>query len=390
MIADLHCHYPMHLLPGDRHPHGTTNDWFQRLKDELDADLEDIIGRIVNNPRWEEKWRVDLPGLAKGGVRIVCSVLYWPADEWDFLNLHGAPPSRGSFGDLKHQLGYVEEYLKERDPDGERHLIVKERAHLDDDDPRVKLVHCVEGGFHLGPEVNAIEDNVRELGERGVVYITLAHLFFREVATNAPAIPALSDEEYDSVFPQTEGIGLTALGEAAVRAMHKHKVLVDISHMREDAIAETFALVKQLDEEAGTAPTDYPVIATHVGMRDAGPDAQAYNLTPDTVRAIKERKGVIGLILAQHQLGATKDPAESAAVLRKHINAIEAVAGSHEYTAIGTDLDGFINPVLNGIERAPDLTKLDEWIRDEYEDDADAILHGNALRVLKTAFANRP
>lgn len=35
MIADLHCHYPMHLLPRDHHPHGVAGGWLQKLKDEF-------------------------------------------------------------------------------------------------------------------------------------------------------------------------------------------------------------------------------------------------------------------------------------------------------------------------------------------------------------------
>ena len=48
--------------------------------------------------------------------------------------------------------------------------------------------------------------------------MTLAHLFFRQVATNAPAIPFIPDWIYRLLFPQRRDVGLTPLGEAAVRA----------------------------------------------------------------------------------------------------------------------------------------------------------------------------
>lgn len=388
MISDLHCHFPMHLLPADRHPHGASAPWFQRMRDVLDAEAEGLLARLLNNPGWSAGWRVDLDGLEQGGARIVCSVLYWPPAEFDIGLLSGSPPVAESFKDLQHVLIHVEEKLQEQDPDGLRHLIVRRATDLDDES-RVAFAHCVEGGFHLGPDKDAIAGNVRWLAEHGVVYVTLAHLFFRDVAANAPAIPMLSDREYDRVFPQAPGIGLTDLGRAAVRAMYEHRVLVDVSHMREDAIEATFALLEDLDRQSGADPTEFPVIATHAGIREVGPDEQAYNLSPDTVRRIASRGGVVGLIMAQHQLGPTANEAESRIVLGRHIDAMAAITGGRDHTAIGTDLDGFIKPTLAGIERASDLSLLERWIRADYAREADAILHDNAHRVLRTAFMTR-
>src|SRR3954470_6017218 len=377
----------MHLLPRDRHPHGASESWLEQLRDELEADVEGILARLINNPDWDAGWRVDLDGLERGGARIVCSVLYYPPAEFDVDESYGAPPEPGYFGDLEHQIELVESALSEQDPAGARHVIARSAGDLDDDS-RVVFVHCVEGGFHLGSdEDGAIEDHVRRLAEQGVAYITLAHLFFRGVAANAPAIPMLSDGEYDSWFHQDPGIGLTDLGRAAVRAMYEHRVLIDISHMRQDAIDATFALLEDLDRESGDDPREHPVIASHVGMRDANPDVQAYNLTPDTVSRIHRRGGVVGVIMAQHQLGETENESDSRVAVRAHIDAIVAAAGgSAEVAAVGTDLDGFIKPTIAGIQRAPDLAVLEGWIRDEYPAHvADAILHENARRVLAKA-----
>ena len=56
---------------------------------------------------------------------------------------------------------------------------------------KIAFVHCVEGGFHLGGTPGSVDDAVKQLAARGVAYVTLAHLFWRQVATNAPAIPFL-------------------------------------------------------------------------------------------------------------------------------------------------------------------------------------------------------
>jgi len=53
----------------------------------------------------------------------------------------------------------------------------------------------------------------------------------------------MSDRTYNDVFPQPP-VGLTNLGEAAVRAMYRYSVLVDISHMTERTIEQTFKLVE--------------------------------------------------------------------------------------------------------------------------------------------------
>jgi microsomal dipeptidase-like Zn-dependent dipeptidase len=388
VIDDLHCHYAMHLLPDDRHPHRRTESWLERVRHDIEADLTGLAARLLNNRDWGSGWRVDLDGLRRGGAGVVCSVLYWPAAELDFDTGYGSDPEAGYFTALQHQLEAVEADLRRLDPDGERHVAVRRAADLDDDS-RVRFVPCVEGGFHLGGEEDRIDENVRWLADRGVAYVTLAHLFFRGVAHNAPALPLLSDAEYDRWFRQRKDIGLTPLGRAAVRAMHRHKVMVDISHMRRDAVDETFELLAELDRDAGAAARDLPVIASHVGMRAAAPTEQAYNLTPEIVRRITERDGVIGLIFAQHQLGATRTEEESRAALNRHIEAIAQAADGHAHTAIGSDLDGFIKPTLSGVERAADLAKVEEWIRGDHPADADAILWGNARRVVRQALRAR-
>ncbi len=383
MIADLHCHYPMHLLPTDHHPHALARGWLERLKDDFDADATALAADLFNDPRWG-KWRVDLDGLMEGGARIVCSVLYWPADEFRF----GSEPASGSFGDLQSLLRLVEDELHEIDPSCERHVLVNQASDLDDDS-RVAFIHCVEGGFHLGPDESTIDANVQWLADRGVIYITLAHLRYLGVATNAPAIPPLTDGEYQLVFPQPAGMGLSKLGTAAIRSMYRHKVLIDLSHMSEDAMAQTLTLLEQLDQETGSDPQDYPVLATHVGMRSANSDPQLYNLTPETAERVHARGGLIGLILAQHQLGSTSSAAESRATLQRHIEAISGLGGGLQHCALGTDLDGFIKPTLTGIEQAADLATLARWIQEDFPADADGILYGNAQAVLRRVLAAR-
>jgi len=51
--------------------------------------------------------------------------------------------------------------------------------------------------------------------------------------------------------------------------------------------------------------------------------------------------------------------------------------------------DGFIEPTMAGVERAADLAAFADRFRELYDGDADAILFGNARRVIRRAFELR-
>ena len=260
------------------------------------------------------------------------------------------------------------------------------------DRPGIRFVHCVEGGFQLGEDTAKLDERVQWLSQHGVLYITVAHLFYRQVATEAPAVPAFTDQEFLDKFPEPGNVGLTERGEKLIEAMYRHKILIDISHMSERAVKETFEVVERLERENPRPDYPYPIIATHVAMRSVGPvtRAQEYNLSDDTAREVAKREGVIGLIAAQHQLGDANSEPESAELVKKHLDAIGAAVGdASTVAALGTDIDGFIKPTLKGFEKAEDFVKLEDWVRKAGQNDAEAILHGNAERVIKAAFAGR-
>jgi microsomal dipeptidase-like Zn-dependent dipeptidase len=398
MIADLHCHYPMHLLADDASP-SDTYDRIVRVRrrprwlDRLRALVVRIAARGFNYRDHASGWRVTFDGLERSHTRLVFSVLFEPFAEVDLDELPQSAPEEGYFADLIDHLDRVEEELERIDPPRARHLVVRSAADLEaaQSTGRMAFVHCVEGGFHLGGTPDSITANVAELARRGAGYVTLAHLFYRRIATNAPALPMLSDAMYNRIFCQPRGVGLTPLGEAAVRAMYEHRVLVDVSHMRADALRDTFALLDRLDGETGADPKDFPVIASHAGYRFG---KQAYMLDPATIKKIARRDGVVGLILARHQLQDGRADGEgighTVATICAHVDKIREVTGSHDHVGIGSDLDGFIKPTMSGVESAEDLAKLEEALRAKYPIDADAILSGNALRVVTRVLAQRP
>lgn len=376
-MIDLHVHFPMRLLGGVEAPRDVIKG-MTRVRSRSDGKLRAAVlalaARLFNFRNWDASWRVTPQLLEQGEVSIACSVLYRPFDEMDLDEPYGSPPEGAYYERLTQLMDAVE------------HEVDVVKAPEDLDKPGVRYVHCIEGGFHLGATPEDVTHHVHELADRGVLYITLAHLFWRGIAANTPALPFLPDAVYNALFPQRPGLALSALGEAAVRAMYERRVLVDISHMRDDAIDETFALIERLDRETGRDPKSYPVIVSHAGYRFGG---QTYNVTDGLISRIAARGGVIGLIFAQHQLKDgirrkdTETLAESLDLLARHIEAI-----GPEHVAIGSDLDGFIKPTLGGIESAADLKPFADALRARYPDTADAMLTGNALAVIRTRFAS--
>src|SRR3954469_25666194 len=182
-MVDLHCHYPMHLLA--RAPREVIREMTRvggrpRWLDRLRAAVVLLAARALNFARWRGGWRVGLRGLERGGVQVVCSVLYDPFAEIDLDESYGARPEPGYYDDLLQQLGRVEDDLRRIDPQGKRHVLVRTKADLDSalQSHRVGFVHCIEGGFHLGSTPEEVTKHVAELAERGVRYVTLAHLFW--------------------------------------------------------------------------------------------------------------------------------------------------------------------------------------------------------------------
>ncbi len=247
MVADLHAHYAMHLAPEDQ---PSTVELLgpgaRRLRrsDRLRASIVGLLGRFANYPKPDALPRVTLQTLQAGQVRLVFSVLYSPFDEMDLGQPYAAPPQPEYPATLVRQLELVE-----GDVTGHHAgtaVVAHDAQELERllESGKVVFVHSVEGGFHLGSTTVEVERAVAELARRGVAYVTLAHLFFRRVATNAPAIPFIPDWIYRLVFPQPRQ-GLTELGKTAVEALVEQRILIDLAHMGERALADTFALLDQ-------------------------------------------------------------------------------------------------------------------------------------------------
>jgi len=330
-------------------------------------------------------------------VVAVVAILNWRASGSGSAldELPGSPPREEYFHDLLFQLESVEQDILAlsdwaRVAHNYDELTKARKA------KKIAVIHCVEGGFQLGASEQSIQRHVALLADRGVAYVTLAHLLYRRIATNAPAIPIFSDGIYNILAPQPSE-GLTELGEAAIRAMFCNGILIDVTHMSEPAITATLCLLEELEEKHAVAPP-VPVLATHIACRFG---SYQYNLSDDTIREIGKRNGLMGVIFCDHWMhdGPSKrNPRGERETFERMKENIDRIAGiikkipnptqsPHRCTAIGSDLDGFIKPMLRGLEDMAGMSNLENWLRTEYPRAvADLILSGNALRVLKSAW----
>lgn len=387
MIADLHAHYAMHLMPPEQRSAlqaMTSRRWRARWR----ATILAAASRLSNYEGPEGGPSVTMELLREGGVGLAVSVLYSPFAEIDLKKGYAAPPADAYFGDLLEQLELVEADVRDNHAGAARVATTPDELAAAVREGKVALVHGVEGGFHLGESEAAVRANVAELARRGVAYVTLAHLLWRRVATNSVAVP-LPESVYAVVFPQPRGEGLSELGRAALEAMTEHGIMVDLAHMSEASLDETFRILDARDPEHRVPP-----IVSHGACRFG---RRGYNLSDATVRRIGERGGLIGLSASERHLTnglrrrGTRTWQDTVEVICAHVERIrDLTGGTFEHVAIGSDMDGFIRPAVHGLEHAGRMAALRDALLERYGDeDVERICSGNALRLLERHWGRR-
>lgn len=319
VIADLHVHYPMRVIDGvdpDTAARQMRKKGGATLGDRVRALVLRVANRIGNFPTWDGTYRVTPETLRAGDVGLAMSVLLGPFEEMDLTKPYAAPPDSTYFPALLIALEAVEREVATHNRAHVR--LVHNRAELDQciAAGATALVHAVEGGCLLGDSDAEVEANCKELARRGVGYVTVAHLFFRQVATNANALPFLPDSIYDFVFPQRGSDRLTPRGEAVIRGLVENRILIDLSHMDPGGIRETLTLLDEIDPDG-----EVPVMSTHAGYRFG---KQQYMCDEEILLQIKRRNGVVGLIMAQHQLNdgvRKKGDDDARGIARGHLRA---------------------------------------------------------------------
>src|SRR5215831_7073392 len=320
-FIDLHAHYPMHT-PFPPVP-------FENPADQWKKGVFDTVNVTVNyeglQPRVSlERWFLDHP---ENRVTGFGSVLLDEQDEF----LVDSAPRPNAINHLWAQLQNVEGEIRK---DG-RVKIARTPGQVENyiNDLQPFIFHTLEGGFHLGGN----PDNVNSLADQGVAAIIPAHLFYRGVATCENGFPPAVFEIFRHELENQPNVGLTDLGKAIVEAAFRRGVLVDITHARADAQQDIFEIAAGYPRR--------PIISPHNGVR--GICNAGLNLSDDAILRIHASGGIVGVIFYTQWLRRLNvaDFRDDLRLITDVIDYIYAKTGSYDSIGIGSDLDGFIEPI---------------------------------------------
>jgi microsomal dipeptidase-like Zn-dependent dipeptidase len=116
------------------------------------------------------------------------------------------------------------------------------------------------------------------------------------------------------------------------------------------------------------------------------------NLSVDTIRRIQQSNGTIGVIFYRHWLRRLdgQNDRDDIQLITDVIDYIHRVTSSYENVSIGSDLDGFMDP----IELCSNYTKMSRiaiaLVAKYGQSIAEKILFRNALRVLHAGWSGVP
>jgi membrane dipeptidase len=267
-------------------------------------------------------------------------------------------------------------------------------------DGRIAIMIGVEGGHAIEDSL----DTLRKLYDRGARYMTLTH-----VNTN---------NWCDSSGDAAKHGGLTDFGREVVRTMNDLGMIVDISHVSDDAFAHVIET------------TRVPIVATHSSCRALCRHPR--NMTDDMLRTLARNGGVcminffsafisddVAQVIMKAQrrpkvapaggMGGTEEmpddrtdwdsylqwfnslgcPRATLDQVADHVIHAAEVAGP-AHVGIGSDFDG-VPSLPDQLRSASDLPRLTERLlqRGMHESEVEQILGANFLRVFEAVEAGR-
>jgi membrane dipeptidase len=257
-------------------------------------------------------------------------------------------------------------------------------------------------GMENGSPIEKKLDNVAYFHGRGVRYITLAHSKDNHI----------SDSSYDDRHTHK---GLSAFGEKVVAEMNRLGILVDVSHLSDDAFWDVMKV------------SQVPAIASHSSCRKFTP-GWARNMDDDMIRELAKKGGVIqinfgsGFIDSEIQKQQTKFYKDLRATLAKqkldfdspkakplieeykkthklpyatveqvadHVDHVKKLAGI-DHVGLGSDFDGVGDTLPTGLKDVSHYPNLIRVLleRGYTEQEIEKICSGNVLRVWRAAEAH--
>ncbi|RUO76887.1 peptidase M19 [Idiomarina tyrosinivorans] len=248
-------------------------------------------------------------------------------------------------------------------------------------------------GMENGTPIEGDLKNLQHFYDRGIRYITLAHSQSNHIA----------DSSYDI---RRQWHGLSPFGKELVKAMNKTGVMVDISHVSDEAFYQAVEI------------SATPVIASHSSLRKYTPGFER-NMSDDMLLALKKNGGVIqinfgssfvaqqanryGDMLEKRIEAVKKKYGEDSAETQRRIEELKAnnpypyatledvldnidhvvqLIGI-DHVGVGSDFDGVGDSLPVGLKDVSDYPNLVQGLLDRGYSDADIkqILGGNLMRV---------
>jgi membrane dipeptidase len=315
-----------------------------------------------------------LPLLQAGGVRAVLFII--GGDNVSMVN--------GSDLFLWGTLNVMDHCFQEIEANRETLSICTTAGELDQAlaDGKIAFILGLEGGRPL--EGRPMQD---ELSTLRILY----RLGVRSVQLTGNGRNRLADGVAET---GTNG-GLTRFGRAVVEDMNRLGMLLDISHLAPAGVEDVLSIYNG------------GIVASHANARAVCNHPR--NLTDDVIRAIAERKGVVGLSLFSTLIDKDKEMA-TVEDLVDHIDHIASLVGI-DYVALGPDFSEFafgvnawtggrgnmegmnygskehyFHPQLKDWRHFPHITEC-MLQRGYAEEDVAKVLGENFLRLYRTAMA---
>ena len=260
----------------------------------------DLAGEIYNRYMAGEKEVIKnhyLENFKKGGFNLIVSSLY--IDEL-FL------PEMA----LRIALGQIRALIEDVESCQGEVFLVKNKDELNKavNENKIGIIVSFEGLEPIGNDIGLL----RIFYELGVRAAGLVWSRRNYVADGCSFIPVEEGQRG----------GLTKFGVNVVKRMEEMNMLIDVSHLNDEGFQD---VVKY---------TNKPFIASHSNSRSI--HGSMRNLTDDQIKAIADRKGVIG-INAIKNIAGVRDGEAPIIKLADHIEYIVNLAGIH-HVGYGFDL----------------------------------------------------
>jgi membrane dipeptidase len=291
--------------------------------------------------------QVDFPRMKEGGLDAGFFVAFVS---------QGARDDEGNQAAIEAALGLIDLIYEKVDahPDLAKVVSAPKDAYRLQKESKRAIYIGIENGYAIGNDLSMVE-SYYDLGAR---YMTLSHSSNNDIC----------DSSTDPQGP--EHGGLSPFGEEVVAEMNRLGMMVDISHISDDAVWDVLAI------------TTAPIIASHSNARVLYDHPR--NLSDDLLDAIAENGGVVqvNLLYVSPNDPDTGERISTVSDVVDHIDHIVKVAGIN-HVGIGSDFDG--GAVVDGCE---DVSKLEaitlELVKRGYtKNEIHKIWSGNFMRVFR-------